>query len=108
MNDMIFCVKSRVDRPVMRIIHAKMRSPCCEITVYLDNETGKPMYPITTKPLSSGITLELVSDTEEVCALPPFVSGKSVNGIIRHLEQFDNLVLAARALIKEEQERFGK
>lgn len=108
MNDMAFYVKSRADRPIMRIIHAKMRSPSCEITVYLDKETGKPMYPITTKSLSSGITLELISDTEEVCALPPFVSGKSVNSIIRYLEQFDNLVLAARALIKEAQERFGK
>lgn len=108
MNDMAFYVKGRINRPMMRIIHAKMRSPSCEITVYLDKETGKPMYPIFTKPMSSGIVLELVSDTEEVCAMPPFVSGKSVNSIIRYLEQFDNLVLAARALIKEEQERFGK
>lgn len=108
MNHITFKTISRIDRPIMRIIHAVEENSGQKITVYLDSKTGKPIYPVTIEQIVLGITITLESDTRVTCSFPPSVSEEVINNIIEYLKTFDDIVLAIRKLIKNEQLYFKK
>lgn len=106
MNGIIFEVKSRVDRPLMRIINAQAKNPDRHVTIYLDNESGRPMYPIKIESIMSGITITLDSDSNADCSLPPVIPESMVDMLAEQLGTVHDNVSAVRRLIKEEQKLF--
>lgn len=105
MNQTVFRTESRIDRPLMRIIHAAADNPGRKLTIYLDRETKKPIYPVTIEPVIPGIivTIQLDSDNKASCSFPPSIPDTMINGFIEYLKLFHDTVLAVRELIKEEQ-----
>lgn len=104
-----FKVTNRVDRPgLMRIIRAQAKALDKEVAIYLEEGTGRPMYPIHIEPAMPGITVTLDSDFDASCSLPPSIPESMVCRYAKHLKMVKGDVAAVRQLIRKEQRLFEK
>lgn len=106
MQNKEFKVLSRKRKTMFLKIMTEMEGKT--LTIYLDNETGKVLYPLTIKPESaSGMTVTLESDTSASVALPPAIPEKSVARYAARLREVPMIVEAARRRIAEEERQFA-
>lgn len=76
------------------------------MSVCIDNETGKALYPMKINiwvPECMGMAFSLDSETNSSCAFPPSVPGSVVTDMAELLKMFHGIVDAARDFIKDEQ-----
>lgn len=105
MDSVKFKVKSRKKRPGFTIIRAQAENPIRNLTIFLDNETGEPFYPLSIEPAIPGVIVTLDSDAMACGTLPPSIPEKLVDHYAAELEDFHEITAAARALIAEEKKR---
>lgn len=102
-----FEVTDRCEGRISTAIHAQLKNPQYNMSLYLDNDTGSVLYPVTIEPIASvlGVTIILDSDTASSCMLPPSIPIEIVDNLIKWLTAFHDVVDAARELIQKEQQR---
>lgn len=105
MDSIKFKVISRKKRPGFTIIRAEAGNPLRKLTVFLDNETGEPFYPLSIEPAIPGVIVTLDSDAMACGTLPPSIPEKLVDHYAAELGDFHEITAAARALIAEEKKR---
>lgn len=106
MSTIRFEVTSRQKSDIITTIRAKTKDMEWNMTLYLDNETGAVLYPVTIKQAVPCVTITLDADFTSSCGLPPSVPDIMVDNIAADLTAFHDIVAAARELIREEQEKF--
>lgn len=102
-----FEVIDRSKGHIFTVIHAKLKNPQYNMSLYLDNDTGSVLYPVQIEPVLPvpGVIIILDSDTASSCTLPPSVSNETVNDLITQLTVFNDIVDIARELIQKEQQK---
>lgn len=108
MDNAEFIVTNRHKTKIASVIHTQTKNSKWNMILYLDDETGKILYPITIKSTIPGLCISLDSNISSSCLLPPSVSDDAVNNLENHLHSFCEVVKAARKLIKEEQQIIKK
>lgn len=104
-KNVMFEVTARRQKPIYTVIHAYAPAMEKNFTIFLDNETADPMYPLLIESKSIGITISLYSDTASGCRFPPSIPDTLVEPFLSELSQFHKIVDAARELIRKEQKR---
>lgn len=104
MSEISFGMVDRGKNSTGTVIHASAKDHGWNMTLYLD-EKGNILYPVTIKPAAAIVNITLITDDTATCTLPPSVPDSMVHEIIRYLDEFDDVVGAARKLIKEEQQK---
>lgn len=105
MNRIKFEVKSRNASHMLETVHIQSKNPGRNMTLYLDKETGDVLYPIAIEPVIPGITIMLDSEAVASCMFPPSVPESMISNVISYLEEFHDVVDAAREIIRAEQQR---
>lgn len=103
MSEPKFNTTDRNDKGFVIGVHAEI--PGWKLHAFLDKGTGNVLYPVKILHVRTGTEIKLDAYDSAGCSFPPFVPEELIDQLSECLNTVHGVILAARELIKEEQQR---